>query len=74
LKEGERMTEAHRKANKKWNDANVSTRYDRLVTLPPAGSKALVLAAAQAEGLSISSFIQLALLDRMGLGEWPTCR
>jgi hypothetical protein len=66
------MTEAHRKANKKWNDANIATRYDRLVTLPPAGCKALVLAAAKEEGLSVSSFIQLALLDRMGLDAWPT--
>jgi hypothetical protein len=66
------MTDAQKRANKKWNDANISTRYDRLVTLPPAGSKALVQAAAQLEHMSVSAFIQLALLDRMGLDAWPT--
>lgn len=65
------ISDARRRAIKKWNDANMKTRYDRLQVLLPAGQKKTVETAAIEAGESLSKYTQQALLMRMGLDDWP---
>ncbi len=46
--------------------------YDSLLVRLPKGQKALVQAAADTAGESVNLYAQKALLDRMGLEEWPS--
>lgn len=64
-------TEAQKRATKKWNDAHMKERYDRVQLVLPAGQKATLEAAAQEAGESVNMFTQKALLQRMGLEAWP---
>ena len=45
--------------------------YDQLPVRVPKGNKATVEAAASAVGESVNGYIQRAILNRMGLTEWP---
>lgn len=65
------ISEAKKRANKKWNDAHMKERYDRVQLVLPAGQKATLEAAAQEAGESVNMFTQKALLQRMGLNAWP---
>lgn len=65
------LSEAKKRANKKWNDAHLKERYDRLQLVLPAGQKATIEAAAQAAGESVNMYAQKALLARMGIENWP---
>ena len=58
---------ASTRAKNKYNAAN----YDSLRIIVPKGQKATVQRAAEAEGESINSFTNKALLASMGLTEWP---
>ena len=51
------MSEAKKNANKKWNDANLKERYDRLQLVIPKGQKEVVQAEARRRGESVNSFI-----------------
>lgn len=51
------MSEAKKNANKKWNDANMKERYDRLQLVVPKGQKEIIQAAARQRGESVNSFI-----------------
>lgn len=64
-------TEAKRRANKKWNDANMKIRYDRIGFFVPAGNHEVIKKAAASAGVSVNSFIQMAILEKMKLTEWP---
>ena len=64
-------TEAQKRATKKWNDAHMKERYDRVQLVLPAGQKAVVEAAAAEAGESVNMYTQRALLARMGLEKWP---
>ena len=65
------ISEAKKRANKKWNDAHMKERYDRIQLVLPAGQKATVEAAAVDAGESVNLYTQKALLARMGLSAWP---
>ena len=65
------ISEAKKRANKKWNDAHMKERYDRVQLVLPAGQKATVEAAAKEAGESVNLYTQKALLARMGLSTWP---
>ena len=45
--------------------------YDRVAFIVPKGQKATIQAAADKEGESINSFVNKAVLARIGLGDWP---
>lgn len=51
------MSEAKKRANKKWNDANLTERYDRIQIVVPKGRKEEIKAAAERRGESVNSFI-----------------
>lgn len=64
------MSEAKRKANKKWNDANLKEKYDRIQLVVPKGEKESIQTAAQKTGESVNGFIWRLIqaeLDRLGV-------
>lgn len=62
------MTEARKRANKKWNDENLSTRYDHIHLALPAGYKEQLKAAAAAAGETVNEYIRKAIDQRTGTG------
>ena len=63
-------TDAKRKANKKWNDANLKEKYDRIQLVVPKGVKDIIKAAADQTGESVNGFIWRLIqaeLDRLGI-------
>lgn len=56
------MSEAKKRANKKWNDANMKERYDRVQLVLPKGRKAELQVAAEQHGQSVNGFIN-SLID-----------
>lgn len=65
------ISEAKRRANKKWNDANQKDRYDRIQLVVPKGQKATIQAAADQTRESINGYVSKAVLARMGMEDWP---
>lgn len=71
------ISEAKKRANKKWNDANMKERYDRVQLVLPKGEKERVQAAALASGESVNGYIGKAISQRMerdgfdGIGKSP---
>lgn len=59
------ISEAKKRANKKWNDANMKERYDRVQLVLPKGEKERVQAAALASGESVNGYIGKAISQRM---------
>jgi len=59
------------KAQQKAVNKYIKDNYDRLNITIPKGQKATVEAAATAAGESVNQYTQKALLNRMGLEEWP---
>lgn len=59
------LSDARRRANKKWNDANQKIKYDRIGILAPKGTKEVIAAAAEAAGESISQYMLTATQTRM---------
>ena len=59
------MTEARKAANKKWNDANLKEKYDRIQLVVPKGEKDLIKAAADQVNESVSAYIHAAVRERM---------
>lgn len=57
------MSEAKKRANKKWNDANMKERYDRVQLVLPKGRKAELQAVAERHGQSVNGFIN-SLIDK----------
>ncbi len=65
------MTEAKKRANKKWNDTNMKEKYDRIQLIVPKGKRGTIKAAAQANGESVNAFINRLIdieLERLGRG------
>lgn len=62
------MSEAKKRANKKWNDENLSTRYDHIHLALPAGYRDRLKAAADQEGESVNEYIRKAIDQRFEAG------
>lgn len=60
------MSEAKKRANKKWNDENLSTRYDHIHLALPAGYKDRLKAAAGEAGETVNEYIRKAIDQRIG--------
>lgn len=61
------ISDAQKKAVAKY----VKSNYDRIEIRIPKGQKATVEAAAQEARESVNQYTQKALLNRMGLEDWP---
>ena len=60
------ISEARKQANKKWNEANMKQRYDRIQLVVPKGRKAEIQAAVELSGeKSINQYIINAIDMRM---------
>lgn len=59
------MSNARRAANKKWNDANLKDRYDRIQIVVPKGEKNLFKESADIAGESLSAYIVEAVRQRI---------
>lgn len=59
------MSEAKKRANKKWNDANMKERYDRVQLVLPKGRKEEIQSAAAACGESVNAYISRAISEKM---------
>lgn len=59
------LSEAKKRANKKWNDENMKERYDRIQLVVPKGEKETIQAAAQTQGQSVNAYIYEAVKQRM---------
>lgn len=55
------LSESRKRANKKWNDANIKDRYDRIQLVVPKGKKELIKSVASSNGESINAFINRAI-------------
>lgn len=66
------MSDAKRKANKRWNDENMVKKYDRLSILVPKGRKEAIEAHAKNRGESVNGLVNALLRSDMGLseGDW----
>lgn len=51
------ITDAKKKANKKWNDANLKQKYDRIQIVVPSGERELIRARAEAKGMSLNAYV-----------------
>lgn len=61
------LSDARRRANEKYN----AKAYDEIKIRVPKGKKAFLMAKAERENSSLNSLITAALLDKLGLAEWP---
>lgn len=59
------LSEARKKANKKWNDENINKLYDRVSVLVPKGKKDIIKEHAEKHGESINGFINRAIDEIM---------
>ncbi len=59
------MSDARRAANKKWNDANLKDKYDRIQLVVPKGEKDTIKAAADLVGESVNAYVYGAIRERM---------
>lgn len=62
------ISEAKKRANKKWNDENMKERYDRIQLVVPRGKKEVIQTAAKQNGESVNALINRLIdaeLDRL---------
>lgn len=69
MSEKKSLSDARKRANKKWNDANLSTKYDRIQIVVPKGRKATVEALAAERGESVNGLVNRLLRTDAGLTE-----
>lgn len=55
------LSEARKKANKKWNDENQKKLYDRIQLVVHKGRKEIIKAHAESRGESVNGFINRAI-------------
>ena len=62
------ISEARKRANKKWNDANMKERYDRVQLVLPKGQKSALQAHATAKGHdSLNAYLKALIEADSGL-------
>lgn len=59
------LSEARKRANKKWNDENLNKLYDRISVLVAKGKKETIKAHAEQKDESLNSFINRAIDETM---------
>lgn len=59
------MSEAKKRSNKKWNDAHMKERYDRVQLVLPKGLKEQIQAAAKQSSESLNAYVIRAINAQM---------
>lgn len=67
MSEQKPLSEAKKAANKKWNDANLKEKYDRIQLVVPKGKKAEIQAYASAHKESVNALINRLLDEALGI-------
>ena len=63
------LSDARKRANKKWNDENQAKRYDRIQLVVPKGRKADIDEYAKAHGESVNGLMNTLLRESLGMTE-----
>ena len=69
MSEKKPLSEAKKRANKKWNDENMAKKYDRIQLVVPKGRKADIEAYAKNQGESVNGLMNALLCNALGLTE-----
>lgn len=59
------MSEARKRANKKWNDENLNKLYDRINLVVKKGKKQIIKDFATSKGKSLNSFVNDAIDEKI---------
>ncbi len=63
------ISDARKRANKKWNDENQTKRYDRIQLVVPKGRKIDIDEYAKAWGKSVNGLMNNLLRQAIGMSE-----
>ena len=69
MSEKKPLSDARKRANKKWNDENQAKRYDRIQLVVPKGRKADIDEYAKAQGESVNGLMNTLLRKAIGMSE-----
>ena len=69
MSERKTLSDARKRANKKWNDETLSKKYDRIQLVVPKGRKADIEACAKAKGMSVNGWICGYIREAAGMSE-----
>ena len=69
MSEKKPISDARKRANKKWNDENLTKKYDRIQLVVPKGRKASIEAYAKEAGESVNGLMNRFLREALGLSE-----
>ncbi len=66
------MTEARKRANKKWNDAHMKEFYERVTMIVPRGQKKTIEMRAKEIGTGLSGYLNMLVKADLGVSddEW----
>ena len=60
------ISDAKRRSNKKWNDANMKERYDRIQLVVAKGKRDAIKDHAAKKGATVNEYIKKLISDDMG--------
>ena len=69
MSEKKPLSEARKRANKKWNDENMNKKYDRIQLVVPKGRKSDIEAFAKSKGESVNGLMNLLLRNALDMSE-----
>lgn len=61
------LSEARKRANKKWNDKNLKERYDRIQLVVPIGEKEIIQNYAKENGETLNGFVYRLIKNELSL-------
>lgn len=62
------LSEARKRANKKWNDENQKNKYDRIQLVVPKGEAEKIKAFAKEQGKSVNNLMYTLVSEAMERG------
>lgn len=62
------LSEARKRANKKWNDENQKSKYDRIQLVVPKGEAEKIKAFAKEQGKSVNNLMYTLVSEAMKRG------
>lgn len=69
MSEKKPISDARKRANKKWNDENLTKKYDRIQLVVPKGRKMNIEAYAKESGDSVNGLMNRFLREALGFSE-----
>ena len=61
------LSEARKRANKKWNDENLKKRYDRIQLVVPIGENEIIQNYAKENGETLNGFVYRLIKSELSL-------